>query len=152
MDTLTDKSIFFKPKSQPTVGKSLSCPTKGSPTVVINHGRLNLDCLKYFLIYTYAYRIAEVVQKYAHLTVIIKTVHVFNEIKIKRYHSVFNHCWSKLKGKFTNTSLPQCTAQDLKANQLKQKMPSTLWEEKDSICLWSCLLEEGLRTNCCQFS
>lgn len=31
MGTLTDKSSFFKPKSQPTVGKSLSWPTEGSP-------------------------------------------------------------------------------------------------------------------------
>lgn len=133
MGTLTDKSNFFKPKSQPTVGKSLSWPTEGSPlarqnslesrevkvdkyslqvstallpifffsrnslfitenaelsmkghtfckeipvsfsithqksniiiqyTVVINYGRLNLGCLKYCSIYTYAYRIAEVV-------------------------------------------------------------------------------------------
>lgn len=31
METLTDKSNFFNPKSQPTVGKSLSWPTEGSP-------------------------------------------------------------------------------------------------------------------------
>lgn len=31
MGTLTDKSSFFKPNSQPTVGKSLSWPTEGSP-------------------------------------------------------------------------------------------------------------------------
>lgn len=77
---------------------------------------MDSGCLKYCLTYTYAHQIAKVVEKYEHLTVIIKTVHVFNEIKTKLYCSVFNHCWSKLKNNFTNKSLPQCTAQDLKTN------------------------------------